>query len=685
MPLIIIESPNKIAKIRQITGYSVIATVGHFMDLIDIEIENSYNPIFDYSQAKKKSIMEAINKAKGQEVYIASDPDREGYAIGYMFYQKIKNVAKTIYRAEFHEITPSGIKKGLSEAKLFSDTNFNYYQAFLGRRCCDRLVGFILSPLLTKAISHNKYLSAGRVQTPALSLITNREEEIAKFNALSDDEKKEYALQAISDIESKNIAFKHIEILKDEDGKERDKEIKFASRDEAQKILDEIISLKQGLISKITKAPTKTNPPKPFTTSKLLKVASKKLGLPTDEIQKLAQGLFESGLITYIRTDSESLSKEFLDEAKAFYENIYPNTYLYTQYSAGKNSQAEAHEAIRITHCHKYEDLQSICAKEGINNNGVKLYDLIFKNTILSQSKPATYEQTSVFLKIKMTDFKVSFKKIIDKGFLGVFDDSTKEAESNTENEQEINSFPYKEGDLININEISIKQIDKKPPRRYLEADFIEVLEKTGIGRPSTYASFLPILLKREYIEISKDKKREIIPTKLGISAIAFFKNDKNAWILDLNFTKEMEDKLDEICDGKQKYIDFMKNIHAKMDFMPLKQEKGDGEKKQYPASQKQIDYCKNIAEKLNIPLPQGFENDYKIAGDFISKNASKMPKDNNVNGNKAFPPSPKQLNFAKSIAQTLNIDLPQGIEQDYKIAKAFIDENISKMPKKTT
>lgn len=610
MPLIIIESPNKVAKIKSITGYEVIATIGHFMSLESIDIDNGYKPNFVYDEGKKKRIMDAINKAKGQDVYIATDPDREGYAIGYMFYQKIKNVAKNIYRAEFHEITPSGIKQGLDNAKLFADTNFNYYQSFLGRRVADQLIGYILSPLLTRGLEYNNKstLSAGRVQTPTLSLITNKEAEIANFASLPDEDKKEYALQAISE---SNIAFKHIA---------EGKEVKFATRQELEPILAEIKDLNKALISSIEKSTTKTNPPKPFTTSKLLKKASKALGLGTKEIQELAQELFAKGLITYIRTDSEFLSQEFLQEAQSFYKDIYPNTYQYTEYKAGKNSQAEAHEAIRITHPHKYEELENVCKKESLSDKHIALYDIIFKNTICSQSKPATYEKLTVCIKMKMTEFKVSFKKILDKGFLGIFNDKDEESE-----EQEIESFPYKEGDFIEIREVAIKEINKNPPKRYLEADFIEVMEKNGIGRPSTYATFLPMLLKRGYITISSDKKREIIPTPLGTSVINFFKKDKNAWILDLHYTKQMEDELDEIAEGKKSYLDFMKTTHSKTGFIPLKSE--PKEKKDYPPSEAQMRFCKSIAEQLGIELPQGIEKDYRIASKFINDNKAKLPK----------------------------------------------------------
>lgn len=616
MPLIIIESPNKVAKIKEITGYDVIATIGHFMNLQEIKVEEDYKPIFVYDETKKKRINDAINKAKGQEVYIASDPDREGYAIGYMFYQKIKNVAKNVYRAEFHEITPSGIKQGLQNAKLFADTNFNYYQSYLGRRVSDQLIGFILSPHLTKGLEYNNKttLSAGRVQTPTLSLITQREQDIQNFASLSEEEKKEYALQAITLIESKQIVFKHIL-----DGKE----MKYSSKEELKPMLEEIQGINKALIDKIEKTTTKQFPPKPFTTSKLLKKASKVMGISTKEIQNLAQNLFAKGLITYIRTDSEFLSSEFLKEAQNFWQSIYPNTYQYTEYKAGKNSQAEAHEAIRITHPHKYEDIKSICEKDQLNANETTLYEIIFKNTLASQSKPALYEKYNVFIKIKMTEFKTSFKKLIDKGFLGLFDE--KDDEEQESKEEEISLFPYKEGDFIEIQETSIRDINKSAPKRYLEADFIEVMERTGIGRPSTYATFLPLLLNKGYITISNDKKREIVPTPLGISVINFFKKDTNAWILDLNYTKQMEDSLDEIMEGKKTYLEHIKETHSKVGFTPLKAE--PKEKKEYPSSDGQINFCKSIAEQLGIELPSGYEADYRIASKFISDNKDKLKK----------------------------------------------------------
>lgn len=208
--VIIIESPNKVAKIREITGAKVFATIGHFMQLKSYDESNGFKPTFDYDQEKKKHIFEMIEACKNKKVYIATDTDREGYAIGYMFYQKIKNVASSIYRAEFFEITLSGINKGLQNALLFENTNKQMYQSALARRVADMLLGFTLSPYLGKALGQMKGSSVGRVQTPCLKLIVDRDREIEKFKALPENEKVSYQIQAkINDSANREVTIKH--------------------------------------------------------------------------------------------------------------------------------------------------------------------------------------------------------------------------------------------------------------------------------------------------------------------------------------------------------------------------------------------------------------------------------------------------------------------------------------------
>lgn len=609
MPIIIIESPNKREKIKSITGYDVEATSGHFMNLKDIDIENNYKTIFDYDENKKNRIYKIIEKCKNNEVFIATDPDREGYAIGYLFYEKIKNIAKAIYRAEFHEITTSGIKKGLKEAVAFSNTNMEYYNSFLGRRVIDRLIGFILSPILIKEL---KAKSAGRVQTPALKLIVDRYNEIQEFDKLPLESKLFYTLQAKALINNVEVILKY---NKDE------KEIQFSTREEAEAILNKIKDNKIAVVADIISKDILKSPPKPFTTSKLLKLASKKLKLSTDKIQSLAQELFEKGLITYIRTDSEFISIDFLKEMENYYKDIYPNIYKYTEYKAGKNSQAEAHEAIRITHCHKLQDLESILAKENITNiDSINLYRLVFLNTLSSQFKDAAYKTTKVIFNIRLEEFSLSIRSLAFKGYLEIFDDGEQE---DIKEEHHLDNINLKNNDIVEIKEILIKDGKKLPPKPYLESDFIEVLEKSGIGRPSTYSTYIPKLLERNYIEI--DEKRTIKPTLLGINVIDFLNKHKYKFVLDLNFTKDMENKLDLIKDKKYSHILLIKEIHSKLDFLPLKNSNTNNTSNINPPSEKQKNFCKLISTSLNIELPNNYENDWRIADKFIKTHSGKL------------------------------------------------------------
>lgn len=617
-PIIIIESPNKREKIAHITGYDVEATIGHFMDLDSVEVENNYKAIFDYKDGRKQKMFNLINKCKNNEVYIATDPDREGYAIGYLFYEKIKNVAKSIYRAEFHEITENGIKKGLKEATQFANTNFKYYDSFLGRRVVDRMVGFVISPILLKEI---KAKSAGRVQTPALKLIVDRHNEIKEFEKLPLESKLSYQLQAKALLDNKEVILRH-----SNGGKEH----KFENKDDANKILESIKDNKVALIMDKQLGKSSSAPAKPFTTSKLLKMASKKLKLSTDAIQKLAQELFEKGLITYIRTDSEFISIDFLKEMKEFYSPIYKDIYEYKEYKAGKNSQAEAHEAIRITHCHKMEEIDSIITKEKLSDSHKQLYTLIFLNTLCSQLKNAQYETAKIIFNIRIEEFILNIKSLKEKGYKALFnDDESNENTENNEQELQVNLSKFTPNSTIPVNEIFLKEITKNPPKLYLESDFIEVLEKSGIGRPSTYATYIPVLLKREYITINK--KRQIEPTKLGIGVIEFLKNHKYRFVLDLNFTKELEEKLDLIKDGQFKYLSLMKEVHNRLDFLPFNKNENNsssgGGSNINPPSESQLKFCNSIATQLNIKLPEGIENDWKIASKFINDNKNKLDK----------------------------------------------------------
>ncbi|WP_120914304.1 type IA DNA topoisomerase [Helicobacter pylori] len=678
--VIIIESPNKVAKIKEITGAKVFATIGHFMQLKSYDENNNFKPTFEYDPQKKKRIFEIIEACKNKKVYIATDPDREGYAIGYHFYEKIKKIASSIYRAEFFEITPSGINKGLQNALLFENTNKQMYQSALARRVADMLLGFTLSPYLGKALGQMKGSSAGRVQTPCLKLIVDRDREIEKFKALPENEKVSYQIQAkINDNANREVIIKHCD--------EKGEEIKFNDKEEALKLFESLEDNKACLLKDLKTSVVETKPKKPFITSTLLEKASSMLGLSISEVQSLAQNLFEAGLITYIRTDAESLSVEFLDEAESFYAPIYKDLYLKREYKAGKQSQAEAHEAIRITHPHKYEDLESIVYNANITNqDALKLYQLIFERTIESQGKNAIYDKQDLLFKIKNEYFKCSVKGLKSSGFLAMF--SKKELENDESNDDKDNKekeqnaqFNLKIDDMLSLNDLVLATIKRNAPSPYKEAGFVKLLENKGIGRPSTYASYLPTLLKREYISISQDKKHTITPTHKGKRVIEVFENAYQ-FIIDLTYTKQMEEVLDEIVENKSSYVDFISNLNSKCPKIE-KLERNDDEIK--PSSEGQITYIENILRDLQLNLSEEFKNykeDNRVAKafldryikehEFFKKNNKKASSSNNDENR---PATPKQISFAEMLAKKHNVKLPKDYKSNIKVCGDFINE----------
>ncbi|NHB24889.1 type IA DNA topoisomerase [Helicobacter pylori] len=679
--VIIIESPNKVAKIKEITGASVFATIGHFMQLKSYDENNNFKPTFEYDPQKKKRIFEIIEACKNKKVYIATDPDREGYAIGYHFYEKIKRIASSIYRAEFFEITPSGINKGLQNASLFENTNKQMYQSALARRVADMLLGFTLSPYLGKALGQMKGSSAGRVQTPCLKLIVDRDREIEKFKALPENEKVSYQIQAkINDNANKEVVIKHC----DENGEE----IKFNDKEEALKLFESLKDNKACLLKDLKNSILETKPKKPFITSTLLEKASSELGLSIAEVQSLAQSLFEAGLITYIRTDAESLSVEFLNEAESFYTPIYKEVYLKREYKAGKQSQAEAHEAIRITHPHTYENLESVVYNASITNqDALKLYQLIFERTIESQGKNAIYDKQDLLFKIKNEYFKCSVKSLKSAGFLAMF--SKKELESDESNdgkddkEKDQNAqFNLKIDDVLSLNDLVLATIKRNAPSPYKEAGFVKLLENKGIGRPSTYATYLPTLLKREYINISQDEKHTITPTHKGKRVVEVFENAYQ-FIIDLTYTKQMEEVLDEIVENKSSYVDFISNLSSKCPKIEKLERNDDDEIK--PSSEGQITYIENILRDLQLELSEEFKNykeDNRVAKafldryikehEFFKKNNKKASSSNN---DETRPATPKQISFAESLAKKHHVKLPKDYKSNMKVCGDFINE----------
>jgi DNA topoisomerase I len=645
--VIIIESPNKCDKIEHITGAKVYATKGHFKELAkEIVVDyTGYEPIFEMKEQSKHRMNEIFNNCKGKDVIIATDPDREGYGIGYMVYETIKNIAKSVKRAEFHEITESGIKKGLDKAVPFASSNLKEFDSFKARAVGDKLVGFIMSPAYINKLN-DKNLSVGRVQTPALALIVKRELEIKEF---------------LASPASKQIDYKIKTKLKTSDGVEFTaiNDNIFSSKDEANAKIAEL-SGNRAKVYQIDTKQSQMKPQAPFRTSQMQEAANKRLEFSSDKTMSLAQKLFEKGLITYHRTDSNSLSNEFINEVGVKFGN--EEWYEKREYKAGSQSQAEAHEAIRISHVHDYGEIDEIAGRESLSDDEKSLYELIFLNSVLSQAKNAINENKTYDIDVKALSFKAKTGKCIYKGFKGALKEQADDEDERDKDVAEI-ELNLNKGDEVQILGFELQEVKKQAPQHYKESNFISLLEKEGIGRPSTYATFLPTLLKREFVVIeTKGKNQNIIATPKGINFIESVKAD-DEWITQSEFTKQMEGVLDEISDSKVNYLDFIKPLHEKMGFKEL----SSGETK--PPSEAQLNFAKSIALDLKIALPGNIETDWKICLDFINKNKDKAIR----------PPSDKQIKLAQDLAKDKKLELPKGYDTDLKICKAFIEKALKK------
>lgn len=662
--IIIIESPNKKDKIQKISGFDTYATKGHFKSLTKnfIKDYDSYEVEFDFIDEDAKKRMNFIfSQCSGKEVIIATDPDREGYAIGYLFFQVIKNKAKSIKRAEFHEITENGVKKGLATALPFNATNFKEFEAFKARAVGDKLVGFILSPKYAKA-TNDKNTSVGRVQTPALNLIVSKDEEIKAFNALSEDEKVSYKVRAkCQSANGTEFEIESEKILKD--------------KAELESFLNYISNNKEALFTQMQIKESKKAPPAPFRTSKLQEKANQILGFSPNDTMLLAQQLFENGLITYIRTDSNALSAEFIDEVQKAYKD--KEWYERREYKAGKQSQAEAHEAIRITHLHELSELDALFEKTNkeastkLVDKHKALYTLIYKNSICSQAKDKVSELKSFEFDINGAPFKTSMSKVLYKGFESVFNDESDENENeNSQSEISQNKVDLsflQPNEKVSVLDLQGVEVKKQAPSPYKESSFISLLEKEGIGRPSTYASFLPTLLKRKYVELqAKGKNKLIIPTQKGIEMIELLRKD-DEWITQSEYTRLMEEMLDAITEGKIGYKDFISPLHAKMNYEKInKAESG--------ATPKQIELVKKLAKEQNKEIPNDLFSDFAKTKAFIDElikisNASKAPSD-------------KQISFAENLAQKHNAQLPQDYKTNLKACSDFIAKFATKKGK---
>ena len=539
--LIIVESPTKCKTIGKILGndYKIIATMGHIRDLpknkMGVNPEKNFEPSYQISPDKKKSVKTIIDLIKNsKEIFLATDEDREGEAIGWHVIEIAKIKPNDFKRITFHEITPTAIKNAIKNPR---ELDYNLINAQQARRILDRLVGYNLSPLLSRKILSG--LSAGRVQSSTLKIIVDREREILDFK-----QEEYWSIEALCEKDKVEFTLKFIE----KDGKSyNNKNLK--TNADVLEILKNI-NKKDFFVTDISKKKRTKQPTPPFITSTLQQAASKILGFTSKRTMSVAQSLYEGvsirneeiGLITYMRTDSPSIAKTAVDESRQFIQDNFGEKYLPSTpniyKSKSKNAQ-EAHECIRPTSAmRKPDDL-----KDYLNRDQFKLYELIWQKFVASQMKEAIFEQNIVKVTAKDTIWQVVGEVLLFNGFLEIYkhEDSSKDL-----------ILPILQiGENLNVESIDPKQHFTEPPPRYTEATLIKVLEKNGIGRPSTYAPTISTIQQRGYVKI-EDKK--FVPEKIGFTVTEnlekFFPN-----IVDPHFTASMEDSLDKVAAGEENWV----------------------------------------------------------------------------------------------------------------------------------
>ncbi len=545
--LVIVESPAKSKTIRKILGdsFQIEASFGHVRNLLTkdpstqnlgFEIENHFMPKFEVIPGKQQVVKKLNDMAKKvDKIYLASDPDREGEAIAWHVRQILKVPDEKILRIVFNEITPKAVKHSVANPR---GIDMDMVQAQQTRQILDKLVGYKLSPVLWKQIG-NRNLSAGRVQSVALRMICEREEEIEAFVP------QEY-WSIHTDLEKEGKIFE-AELSKIKD-KAVEKTIK--NQEEAQKIVEYLQAPDREFeVSKVTKKTMKRKPTAPFITSTLQRAASSKLGFGVQKTMQVAQKLYEGmeidgtpvGLITYMRTDSVRVSDDAQGMAKDFIlsnygEKYYPETpNIYTK---GKQNVQDAHEAIRPS----YPERTPESIKQYLDNDQYRLYKLIWDKFMSSQMSNAEVANKSIEIKAGDYTLKAGTSKVTFDGFLKLYNDADEK-----EQDADAKIPDLEKGDKVNCKKVTPKQHFTQPPPRYNEASLVKALEEHGIGRPSTYATIITVIQTRKYVE-KKDKA--LHPTLLGRTVskqlVAQF-----ADIMDYKFTAGMETKLDQIADKK--------------------------------------------------------------------------------------------------------------------------------------
>ena len=549
--LIIVESPAKANTIKKFLGGStkVVASMGHIRDLpkskMGVDIEHDFEPEYINIRGKGdliKSLKADAKKAK--KVYLATDPDREGEAIAWHLAYILGIPEDSVCRVTFNEITKETVQESIKHPRKI---DMNLTDAQQARRVLDRIVGYKISPVLWKKVRRG--LSAGRVQSVAVKLICDREEEIEKFIP------EEY-WNIIATLLDENSNKTFIAKLY---GKNK-KKIELHSKEEVDEILKNIENGKY-IVTEVKKGQKKRTPAPPFTTSTMQQEASRKLGFTLKKTMSVAQGLYEGvkvegrgtvGLITYMRTDSTRISDEARAAAKKEIVKLYGEEYYENRYYKTKQNSQDAHEGIRPT----YVDLNPEEIKDSLSKDQYKLYKLIYNRFLASQMQAAVYDTISANIDVNEYNFRASGQSLKFKGFMTLYVET-----SDNQNSEDEESFvpDLKENQEVQKKKLDSKQSFTQPPPRYTEASLVKALEEKGIGRPSTYSPTITTILERRYIE---KEQKQLIPTELG-KVVNKLLTENFSDIINVEFTAKIEEEFDEVAEGKEEWKQVIREFYG--------------------------------------------------------------------------------------------------------------------------
>ena len=548
--LIIVESPAKANTIKKFLGGNtkVVASMGHIRDLpkskMGIDIEHDFEPQYINIRGKGELIKKLKKDAKeAKKIYLATDPDREGEAIAWHLAKILETDKDKITRVTFNEITKTAVQKAIKESR---DIDINLVDAQQARRVLDRIVGYKISPVLWKKVKRG--LSAGRVQSVAVKLIVDREEEIEKF--IPEEYWNIYAI-----LNDKNSKKDFEARFYGKDGKKQE----IHSQEEVDKILKDIEKAKY-IVTEVKRGEKKRTPAPPFTTSTMQQEASRKLGFTLKKTMSIAQGLYEGvkipergtvGLITYMRTDSTRISEEARASAKEQILKLYGEEYYENRYYKTNKEAQDAHEGIRPT----YIDIEPESIKNDVTKDQYKLYKLIYNRFMASQMKSAIYDTMAVTIKANEYDFKANGQNLKFKGFMTLYVEGTDEKVE----EEKGMLPPLQENQEVKLKKIEPKQSFTEPPARYTEASLVKALEEKGIGRPSTYSPTITTILARRYIE---KIQKQLHPTELG-KVVNKLLTEYFSDVINVEFTAKIENEFDEIAEGKEEWKKMIREFYG--------------------------------------------------------------------------------------------------------------------------